>query len=126
MVARTPLYKIRIVRRGVKVNESLTRSRTTPASRKNRAQRQGRKQILNWFEEHSDAHMFFNQGSYALTIHYAGKSDVNPKVGLCKFRLFGDSKDGKRASADDMTITENSTPHMHTIFVHAGNDRSKV
>ena len=63
MVARTPLYKIRIVRRGVKVNESLTRSRTTPASRKNRAQRQGRKQILNWFEEHSDAHMFFNQGS---------------------------------------------------------------
>ena len=63
MVARTPLYKIRIVRRGVEVNEGLTRSRTTPASRSNRAQRQGRKQTLNWFEEHSDAHMFFNQGS---------------------------------------------------------------
>ena len=38
----------------------------------------------------------------------------------------GDRRDGTRASPDDMIIAENSTSPMHTIFVDAGNDRSKV
>jgi hypothetical protein len=114
MIARSPLYKVRIVPCGVEVRQNLIRSWTTPPSRNNRTQRRNRKQAPNWFGKHDDPHPLPRRPNH---FYMSPKMRGDGEIELRKSCLLRDGaslSSAPKANADPIAFQRNGLRRRRT------------